>query len=416
MIKRWLLALSLILLALFLIGCTDDLLTGKAKGGGATTAKPQCSDGKDNDGDGRCDLLGCKIQRTNYLPDPGCTSILDNDETDPLPPPPVAFDFQISVPENYLSVVAGRSTSTIVKAVATNSGTPQLVTFSASDLPSGAAVSFDPASCTPFCANPAGCQVECPSTATYTTSSSTPSGFFVTRVEGTSGNLMHYYTVYLTVNTTNQTNQSVPPIPPPGNQTNQTNMTGGGSGSINCWQRAYGKEIHYPGIERTFRTDTVAECQENTRMTYTEYACQYDPVYSTHAYTKTDSEQAWNAGSGDCCCKVDYSCVVCAAGRPPVPPADDPLCGTRPDQGCTCTVMAWDGNQYSGQRTNTVWSEQECQQWGDTQKSQVCGPGQISYDAMYYIYGAEPPNGGQVGGGCCCTQPGDPTTCMACPS
>src|SRR3989344_1078547 len=188
--KRFLILAIFISIAILLIGCTDDLLTGRAKGG-TVTAKPQCSDGGDNDGDGKCDYNGCKIRRISYPPDSGCSGALDNDEADPLPPPPVAFGFQISVPESYLSVVAGRSTSTIVKAVATTSGTPQLVTFSASDLPSGAAVSFDPASCTPFCANPSGCQVECPSTATYTTSSSTPSGFFVTRVEGTFGSLAH---------------------------------------------------------------------------------------------------------------------------------------------------------------------------------------------------------------------------------
>ena len=39
---------------------------------------PQCNDGVDNDGDGK----------TDYPTDPGCVSILDNDETDPPPPPP----------------------------------------------------------------------------------------------------------------------------------------------------------------------------------------------------------------------------------------------------------------------------------------------------------------------------------------
>ena len=42
----------------------------------AAPAQPQCDDGIDNDGDGH----------TDYLDDPGCTDILDNDETDPVPP------------------------------------------------------------------------------------------------------------------------------------------------------------------------------------------------------------------------------------------------------------------------------------------------------------------------------------------
>ncbi len=41
-------------------------------------AQPQCSDGKDNDGDGKVD----------FPADPGCANAQDNDETDPLPPPP----------------------------------------------------------------------------------------------------------------------------------------------------------------------------------------------------------------------------------------------------------------------------------------------------------------------------------------
>ena len=40
----------------------------------------QCADGTDNDGDGKIDLA-----------DPGCTSVTDNDETDPVPPPPPGY-------------------------------------------------------------------------------------------------------------------------------------------------------------------------------------------------------------------------------------------------------------------------------------------------------------------------------------
>ena len=39
---------------------------------------PDCSDNRDNDGDGKVD----------YPADPGCTGYHDEDETDPAPPPP----------------------------------------------------------------------------------------------------------------------------------------------------------------------------------------------------------------------------------------------------------------------------------------------------------------------------------------
>lgn len=44
----------------------------------APPSQPQCSDGLDNDGDGR----------TDHPADPGCTDAADADETDPVPPPP----------------------------------------------------------------------------------------------------------------------------------------------------------------------------------------------------------------------------------------------------------------------------------------------------------------------------------------
>ncbi len=47
-------------------------------GGGTSTPKPACSNGKDDDGDGKID----------YPNDPGCDSPSDTDETDPTPPPP----------------------------------------------------------------------------------------------------------------------------------------------------------------------------------------------------------------------------------------------------------------------------------------------------------------------------------------
>jgi len=44
---------------------------------------PACSDGLDNDGDGKID----------YPADPGCADLLDNDEADPPPPPPPGGGF-----------------------------------------------------------------------------------------------------------------------------------------------------------------------------------------------------------------------------------------------------------------------------------------------------------------------------------
>lgn len=411
MIKRGLLVLSLTLIVLFLAGCTDDLITGRAKSGGTATAKPQCSNVKDDDGDGKCDYNGCKIKGLPYPKDPGCSGTLDNDEADPLPP---SFDFSMSNGGdlNVLLVPGQRIINKI--AVTTISGSPQRVTFTSSGAPLPTMASFNPYECQPpdEWGNP-GTFVNgiCAVDFSMYTDVNTRVGNYAVTATGTSGTKVRSTTFTLTL--FNQTNQSTPP---PTNQTNTTNMTGGGSGPINCWQQARGNGVYYPAIERIFRTSTVEECQENTRTIYTEYACQYDPIQSTYASTKTDIQQAWDTGLGDCCCKSGYSCVTCPTGRPPAPLGDDRLCGTRPDQGCTCTVMAWDGLQYSGQMTTTVWSELECKQWGDTQKSQVCGPGKINYNAMYYIYETGPPNGGNVGGGCCCTQPGDPTTCMACPS
>lgn len=50
--------------------------TETARGG--WKRKPACSNGRDDDNDGKVD----------YPADPGCTSATDNDETDPAPPPP----------------------------------------------------------------------------------------------------------------------------------------------------------------------------------------------------------------------------------------------------------------------------------------------------------------------------------------
>lgn len=47
--------------------------------GGATSPTPACSDGADNDGDGKVDFGGSN-------PDPGCSSASDNDEADPPAP------------------------------------------------------------------------------------------------------------------------------------------------------------------------------------------------------------------------------------------------------------------------------------------------------------------------------------------
>ncbi len=43
---------------------------------------PACSDGVDNDTDGKCDFFGCVVGGLTLPPDPGCFSTTDNDESD----------------------------------------------------------------------------------------------------------------------------------------------------------------------------------------------------------------------------------------------------------------------------------------------------------------------------------------------
>ncbi len=44
--------------------------------------KPACSDGVDNDNDGKCDYAGCRINNVDLPADPGCVGINDDDESD----------------------------------------------------------------------------------------------------------------------------------------------------------------------------------------------------------------------------------------------------------------------------------------------------------------------------------------------
>ncbi|MDG6905427.1 MAG: hypothetical protein JRN20_06570 [Nitrososphaerota archaeon] len=110
------------------------------------------------------------------------------------------FDFSISVSPNSASVSQGSSTSATA-SLSLTSGSSQAVTFSTSGLPSGAAASFSPSSCTPACS----------STMTITTSSSTPTGSYSITVTGSGGGQTHSATFTLTVTS--------PPPPPPSTYT-----------------------------------------------------------------------------------------------------------------------------------------------------------------------------------------------------
>jgi hypothetical protein len=98
------------------------------------------------------------------------------------------FDFSISVSPSSGSVAQGGSVSTTVTATLT-SGTSQSVSFSCSNLPSGASCSFNPTSCNPTCS----------STLRISTSSTTPTGTYSITVIGQSGGLTRSTTYLLTV-------------------------------------------------------------------------------------------------------------------------------------------------------------------------------------------------------------------------
>ena len=85
---------------------------------------------------------------------------------------PPAFDYSISN-NSGITVIQGQSGNNTITATLT-SGTTQAVSFSASNLPTGASASFSPTSCNPTCA----------STLTISTSASTPTGNSTITVTG----------------------------------------------------------------------------------------------------------------------------------------------------------------------------------------------------------------------------------------
>jgi Calcineurin-like phosphoesterase/PEGA domain len=103
--------------------------------------------------------------------------------------PPVTNDFAISVSPGSATVTPGAPASTIVSTAVT-SGSAQTVALSASGAPTGATVSFSPASVT------AGQS----STMMVTTSSSTPTGTFPITVTGTGTSATHSTSFFLIVN------------------------------------------------------------------------------------------------------------------------------------------------------------------------------------------------------------------------
>ncbi len=108
---------------------------------------------------------------------------------------PPAQDFTISVSPTSGSVVQGGSAGATV-SITSIGGFTNAVGLSASDLPSGATVSFSPSSGTPSFG----------STLTISTSSTTPAGTYTVTITGTAGGLAHTATYALTL---------TPPAAPP---------------------------------------------------------------------------------------------------------------------------------------------------------------------------------------------------------
>jgi hypothetical protein len=98
------------------------------------------------------------------------------------------FDFSISINPTSGSTTQGNSISSTV-TVTLISGDTQAVTFTASNLPSGASASFNPASCSPTCT----------STMTIDTSETTPADTYSINVCGTGGGQNRCVTYELTV-------------------------------------------------------------------------------------------------------------------------------------------------------------------------------------------------------------------------
>jgi mannan endo-1,4-beta-mannosidase len=72
-------------------------------------ANPACSDGADNDADGKID----------FFADPGCSSATDTDETNPAPPPPPSLP-PVAKPDAYAAIEDQRLTVPLIRGVLKN--------------------------------------------------------------------------------------------------------------------------------------------------------------------------------------------------------------------------------------------------------------------------------------------------------
>ncbi|MEM5805035.1 MAG: hypothetical protein QW156_02575 [Candidatus Aenigmatarchaeota archaeon] len=101
---------------------------------------------------------------------------------------PAEFDFSIFLSPSSGTTTQGGSVTSTVTATLT-SGSTQSVSFSCTNLPSGASCSFSPPSCNPTCS----------STLTITTSSNTPPGTYSITVKGTRESKTRFATFTLTI-------------------------------------------------------------------------------------------------------------------------------------------------------------------------------------------------------------------------
>ena len=109
----------------------------------------------------------------------------------------VPFNFSLTTGGSKSVAASGSVSNTVTAALL--SGTSNAVSFSASGLPSGAAGSFSPASCSP----------SCPTTMTITTLSTTPAGTSTVTVTATGGSVTHTTSFALTATAASDT---TPPV------------------------------------------------------------------------------------------------------------------------------------------------------------------------------------------------------------
>jgi subtilisin family serine protease len=130
----------------------------------------------------------------NKVVNPGSGSpnlLLYTGATTPPPPPPTN-DFSIAVSPTSGSTTPGGSVIATVSTTLTV-GAAQTIALSASGMPAGVTVTFNPTSVTSGGA----------STATFSTSTSTPGGTFTITITGTGTGTTHTTTYLLTVTTNN---------------------------------------------------------------------------------------------------------------------------------------------------------------------------------------------------------------------